>query len=272
MFDIDGTITEIGQQEIPDALAQKMADLSLQMPLAFGTGRILDHLQGKLDQVLAKSKDPEKTRKNWYIIAENGGVGYYWDLQASSYKEFYRIAWDDNLINREELKAKIEEAGKGLVHSISLNPTQFLIRPFREGIPIEEVPKNTAKITKIAKKIIESYPEACKFEVLDSSIAVHISPKNANKDEGIRRYAQLLKDKLGLDPGELARNILVIGDQAAPGRNDYAFLKGDVGTPFTVEDTNPDAEWPLPVFDGEKTLKGPSATLQLLRMVRMMST
>jgi len=266
IFDIDGTITEIGDHKIPDSLAQKMADLSIHMPLAFGTGRILDHLQDSLDQILKKSKDPGKTRENWYIIAENGGAGYFWDKEERAYKEFYRIAWDNSLIDREELKEKVKEACEGLAKSISINQTQFLIRPYREEVPMKEVQKNTAKITKIAREIIESYPSGNEFEALDSSIAVHVSPKHGNKDEGIKRYAQLLQEKLGLDIGGLARNVLVIGDQAAKGRNDHAFLKGDIGTPFTVEDTT-DAQWPLPVFDGEKIITGPKATLHLMNTV-----
>jgi len=56
MFDIDGTLTEMGSQEIPLPLAQKLADLSLKMPLAFATGRNLNHLEGKLDQIISRSK------------------------------------------------------------------------------------------------------------------------------------------------------------------------------------------------------------------------
>ncbi|OIP81447.1 hypothetical protein COW94_04395 [Candidatus Peregrinibacteria bacterium CG22_combo_CG10-13_8_21_14_all_44_10] len=253
---------------MPVALAKKMADLSLKMPIAFGTGRIMEHLQGHIEQILRFSKDPETTKKNWYIIGENGGAGHWYNPDSKSYEEFYRVDWDSSLIDRQKLKALISKEAKQLIESISINQTQFLIRPYREGVPIGQVAKNTAKIKEIADTIMRSYKGHNEFEVLDSSIAVHINPKTANKDLGVRMYAKLLSAKLGIQSGESARDIMVIGDQAGPGRNDYEFLKGDIGTPFTVGDLDHVAEWPLPVFDGDNVIKGPEGTLYLIEKAK----
>lgn len=264
MFDIDGTLTEIGSNEIPISLAKRLAELSLRIPLAFATGRNLNHIIGKMGQILAHSTDPGTTRKNWYVICENGAAGFFYNLDKWDYEEFYRINWDENLINRAELKKALEEALKDLIDSMEMRTTQFLIRPKKEGMTIEEINILTAKITQISREILVKFPNSDQFEVLDSSIAVHISPKNANKDQGIKRFTKFLEEKLGLDTGESARNIMVVGDQAAPGRNDYALLKGDYGTPFTVGDASSDSKWPLQVLNGEKILTGPMATLYLL--------
>ena len=265
MFDIDGTLTEMGSQEIPLPLAQKLADLSLKMPLAFATGRNLNHLEGKLDQIISRSKDPERSRLNWYITCENGAAGFFYNPKTKTYEEFYRINWDENLIDRKELEKHLLDDIGHLIDSMEMRTTQFLIRPPREQpFNPEKRAKLTAKITRIAEKTLAKFPHADHFEVLDSQIAVHISPKNANKDQGIKQFAQYLKKTRNLDPGPQARNILVIGDQAAPGFNDYALLKGDFGTPFSVDSLNPDSQWPLPVLRGDKVMKGPEGTLFLI--------
>ena len=262
MFDIDGTLTEIGSNEIPIPLAKKLAELSLRMPLAFATGRNLNHIAGKMDQILVHSQDPETTRKNWYVICENGAAGFFYN--SGNYDEFYRINWDENLINRTELQKALEKGLEDLIDSMELRTTQFLIRPKKDGLTIAEINNLAAKITEISRQILAKFPNSDQFEVLDSSIAVHVSPKNANKDQGILHFAQFLEEKFGFDVGEKAKNIMIVGDQAAEGRNDYALLKGDYGTPFTVGDWDSESKWPLTVLDGGKILTGPMATLYLL--------
>ncbi len=266
MFDIDGTLTEPWDKTVPVELAQFLADLSLKMPLAFATGRSLEHLQSQMDQILSRSSDIEVSRKNWFVTAENGAAGYYYDPGKEDYIEFFRIEWDDNRLDRKKLDAQIHAELGDIIHSTELRRTQLLVRPKKDGLSIEERIKLTAQIAARLEPMMAQYEHGDEFEALDSTIAVHISPKNANKDQGVIRYAELLKEK-GIDVGENAKNILIVGDQALPGRNDYELLNGKHGTPFTVGDVNPESEWPVPVFDGEETMHGPAGTLALIRRV-----
>lgn len=234
MFDIDGTLTEIGKGEIPEPLARKLAELSLEVPLAFATGRSLESFLPKLEQILKYSPDPEKSRINWHGIGENGALGYFYDPKTQDYKEFYRIEWPDDVINREELREKLVKRLGNLLHSTDLRVTQLLLRPrWDEGDTVEDnIEPRTAEIKKIAEEVIAEYEGADQFDILDSSIAVHLSPKHANKDKGIIEFAKHLGIELP------AREILIIGDQAGEGRNDHELLRGEYGTPFTAGDLN----------------------------------
>ena len=71
--------------------------------------------------------------------------------------------------------------------------------------------------------------------------------------------------KINKDTGE----ILVAGDNPQKGGNDYYFLNGKYGTPFTVGfDPENGAEFPLKVFDkSEKQLLNRDGTLYLLNLI-----
>lgn len=253
MFDIDGTLTAIGGTEISESLAKILAELSLKMPLAFVTGRTINHTKGKiLSQILKHSTNPLKTQQNWYFICENGALGYFFDKHKNDYELFYEIKWDQKKLDRKALKYELEHGLKDLCESVEERNTQLLLRPKGPGL--------TATITRAGAKILNKFENGNEFEILDSDLAAHVSPKNANKDQGVKRLAEYLLAKRGIDCGRNAQKIAVIGDQPAIGKNDHALLKGKFGTPFTVGETTGE-KWPLPVFDeGGSRLKGPKAT------------
>src|SRR3989339_645646 len=264
MFDIDGTLTEIGESKIPQSLAQNLADLSLKMPLAFVTGRTISHTRDKiLSQILALSSNPLKTQKNWYFICENGALGYFFDTRKKKYDLFYEIKWDMQRLDRKALKAELEHGLKKLCESVEERHTQLLLRPTGPGM--------TVAIAKKGAQILEKFEYGDEFEILDSDLAVHISPKNANKDQGVKRLAEFLVAKRGIDAGRNAQKIVVIGDQPSIGKNDHALLKGKFGTPFTVGDISSE-KWPLPIFDGKgNRLKGPKGTEWLVSAISIAS-
>ncbi|MBU1019140.1 MAG: HAD-IIB family hydrolase [Patescibacteria group bacterium] len=260
MFDIDGTLTEIGKKGIPEPLAKKLAELSMRVPLSFATGRSLPQIKEKLEEILAFASDPEKARKNWHSICENGALGYFYNPGKGDFEQYYHIKWDETVISREKLKKRLEEELKDLYDAILLRKTQLLIRVTEGEDFSKEILKKVQKIAKITKKTLKEFPGHEQFEVLDSGIAVHISPKNANKDQGIKHFAQ----RLGIELP--AREILVVGDQAGEGRNDVALLRGEYGTPYSAGELDPDSNWPLPILDDDGgKLKGPEATLALLQ-------
>lgn len=263
MFDIDGTLTEIGKKGIPEPLMKKLAELSLRVPLSFATGRSFPQIKEKLEEILVFSENPEEARKNWHSICENGALGYFYNPEKGDFEQYYHIKWDETIINREKLKTRLEEKLEGLYDAILLRNTQLLIRVTRDETFSSKILEKVHKIAQITQETIEEFPGHEQFEVLDSSIAVHISPKNANKDQGIKHFAERLGIPLP------AREILVVGDQAGEGRNDVALLNGNYGTPYTAGEIDPGKDWPLPILgdDGE-VLHGPKATLRLLQTVK----
>jgi len=270
MFDIDGTLTELEHTNMPIPLAKKLACLSEKMPLAFATGRDMKHAEKTFnEQILIHAKDKKLARKNWYMICENGALGYFFDESSKSYKEFYRIRWDSKLLDRKELGEEIRKTlGKILESVDETRKTQFLIRLYKKDLKSQQARfQRVKKIAKICEKILDKFKNGHKFETLESGLAIHISPKNANKDQGIIRFAKYLKGIYGLDAGKSARKILVVGDQPGKGRNDDAFLSGKYGTPFTVGEIT-DKKWPSPVIDEKgDILKGPKGTLYLLKKI-----
>jgi hypothetical protein len=107
---------------------------------------------------------------------------------------------------------------------------------YHTQLPINEVYWYSEKIYKEVIKFLKKInPKYEKFvHVGNSGIGVIVCPANADKDRGIIEFAKFLKRKRGLKIGKNAREILVIGDSARKGGNDYYFLKGEYGTPFTV--------------------------------------
>lgn len=270
MFDIDGTLTKLENDNIPVPLAQKLASLSKKMPLAFATGRDIRHAEKKLKkQILIYAKDKKSACKNWHMICENGALGYFFDEKSQKYKEFYKIKWNPRLLNRKKLKKEIQKALGKLLESVDeTRETQFLIRPCKKDLKTQKDRLKRVKTSaKICEKVLSKFKNGYKFETLESGLAIHISPKNANKDQGIIKFAKYLKEKYELNAGKSARKILVIGDQPGKGKNDDAFLNGKYGTPFTVGETT-GKKWPLPVVnDSRHILKGPIGTLFLLKKI-----
>jgi len=270
MFDMDGTLTELEHTEIPVPLARELASLSEKMPLAFATGRDLKHVRKTLEQqILIYAKDKTKARKNWHMVCENGALGYFFDEKSGKYKEFYSINWDSRLLSKKRLEKEIQRVLGDLFESVGeTRKTQLLIRLYKKDLKTQKDRfERVKKTAKICQKVLSEFKNGRKFEALESGLAIHISPKNANKDQGIIRFAKYLKQKYGLDAGKAARNILVVGDQPGKGKNDDAFLKGKYGTPFTVGETT-DKKWPLKVIGADgKVLKGPKGTLFLLKKI-----
>ena len=262
MFDIDGTLTTIGKREIPEDLARKLAEVSLEVPMAFATGRVLPQVLQKLEEILKYSEDPEKSRRNWCAICENGALGYFYNPETEDYETFYNIEWDESVIDREDLKERLEEKLGGIEDSVELRQTQILIRITRNDVFSEEILQKVLEAAEISREVLTEYPGNEEFEALESGIAVHLSPKDANKDQGIKRFAEYLGLELP------AREILVVGDQPCSGGNDVALLRGDYGTPYTAGEIEEGMEWPLPILgDNGERLEGPEATLRILQEV-----
>lgn len=256
-FDIDGTLTELSRWTIPDTLCAVLNNLPREVPLAFCTGRSMEHIQGKLTHIFKNASDADIQRKRWHILAENGGAGYTWNTRKKDYDKFLDVTWPSAVITQEALAAFIKDKLGRLV--IIINKEHSMVIRFHDWIYVfPRIARLFSRRT--AKKLTHLFAQMdIKKEIIiqDSGIGNLLIPKESGKGKAIARWAKHL--------GIPVKDILVIGDQANPGENDEEFLCGRYGTPFTVgrQTTN---LYPLPVLDEKgRKLWGPRGTEWLLR-------
>lgn len=256
-FDIDGTLTEISRWIIPETLCNTLNNLPQEVPLAFCTGRSIEHIKGKLAHIFKYAKNPALQQKRWYILAENGGAGYSWNPRKKDYEKFLDVAWPNALITQDVLEAFIKDK-LGWHVQIVCKEHSMVIR-FHDWIYIiaRIARKVSSRTAKQLEKLFKQMGIQKELLIQDSGIGNLIIPKASGKGKAVARWAKHLKIPL--------RDILVIGDQASPGENDEEFLCGRYGTAFTVgrQTTN---VYPLPVLDDRgRKLWGPRGTEYLLR-------
>lgn len=217
MFDIDGTLTELGERVIPDFLVAKLNELTRSgVSCAVCSGR--HHSESILDRL--KVDSPEK----WVLITENGAAGY--SFKNGSWNEFYRIPWPSGTILKDELADILQ---KRMTFSRFFNNLSTII--FRPDVPLEasatEVATKCDEYDSIVKKIFKEM-NITGLHISNSRIGIIIGPENGDKDAGVLEFAKFL----GISD---TKEIVCIGDQPNKGYNDHYFLNGKYGTPFTVK-------------------------------------
>lgn len=253
IFDIDGTLTVLGQQEIPQQLFQKIVQLSEKIPLALATARVSASAIKYLEKFIAASPHPGKSRKNWFVICENGSLGLEWNEKKKEYEPWYSVQWPQE-IPKEKLFQEMDSAVKNLTKNNTANVSSFSFRPKRAlDESGESLKKKTAEMMRRLKPIFQKYRAGEQLRLVDSGVAVHVVPKDGDKDRGVREFAKRI--------GENVAEIAVFGDQPGAGMNDELFLNGKLGTPYnvgavsTIRDKN------------GKILRGPDATLYVLNQI-----
>lgn len=255
MFDFDGTVTEKGSPVPSKKMIDALIKTALKVPIAFCTGRqVGSFVKHGLSEILAKISPPQKKAflKNLFLISENGAIGYFFNEKKNDFNEFYRAAWPTKFMKREKfikiLSNRIAKFGEVLTaHRIIAVSTAH----YHNQLPIDELYGYSAKIYKDIKKFLKILDsDYGKYvHVGNSGIGVIVCPADADKDRGIFEFAKYLKCERGLKIGFSAREIMVIGDSAKKGGNDYYFLKGKFGTPFTVGEFNENRKYPQIVRD-----------------------
>ncbi len=258
MFDFDGTITEKGQSCPSAEMVDTLVRLSQKMPIGFCTGRQLESFERHgLDEILEQINDDkrEKFLENLYLFAENGAVGYDFHPEKHKFEEFYRVPWPKDLIDRDELKKMVNKAvvEYGDIYE-NAHRVVIVIRTKLHDVDkrdINEVYKLSEKIYEVSKtllaKISPNYEEY--LHVGNSGLGVIIGPANGDKDHGILEFAKILKERRNFEFNEKLREIIVFGDSGHVGGNDHFFLKGDLGSPYSVGEFYSKNSYPKPVID-----------------------
>ncbi|MFH1284322.1 MAG: hypothetical protein ABIH78_01900, partial [Candidatus Peregrinibacteria bacterium] len=136
-----------------------------------------------------------------------------------------------------------------------------------EVIDMDEVYELSRKMYKICVSLLKSMDENFEkyLHVGDSGIGVVVGPAEGDKDGAIKRFADELAVSRDFKFGKDLREILVLGDRAQEGGNDFYFLNGRYGTPYTVGNLGLKKDCPKPVLDknGQRLLHS-EGTLYLL--------
>jgi len=266
MFDFDGTVTEKGSVAPSEEMAKTLVKLAYRMPIAFCTGRQKSSFEEHgLKIILSniEAKDRQKFLENLYLISENGSIGYAFNTQIDEYEEFYRVLWPKEFVDRKWLMDKMHELteGFGKVHYDKHEVVVVIGSKYFDednNKTINGIYETSNKIYDITVKLLkEISPDYEKFvNVGNSGIGVVIVPKDGDKDYGILKFSEFLKDKRDMSFDARLSEILVVGDNPQIGGNDHNFLKGNYGTPYNVGEYVGDSKFPMQVFNqnGKKLL------------------
>ena len=270
VFDVDGTLKARGEKFIPAFMLDNLAKLSMQIPMALSTGRNLHLAYEKIAPVFTHADDPVYCQLNWFLICENGSIGYYYEQVEKKYKEMYRVAYPYDENHRQMLLNKIKSALEGKISEAYLNNISIVFSPLSRGqADPETVKADSAAIARIAKGIVRDLDPKGALLVGDAGLAINIYPREGNKEHGLYELAKFLKEKRGINVDTEIKDLVCFGDQPQPGGNDEVFLNGHYGTPFTVGDVHPVNLLPLPVYDeAGNIIKGPEATLGLITRLK----
>lgn len=269
MFDFDGTLNDIGEFiPVPEEMKEKLQELCVKVPLAFATARSWNTAKRRLTETLSKRFD--ELKKYWAVICENGSAGYYFDENKNDFVEFYRVPWPESEISKSQLIKKMKSVFGELIGELIENPTSLIIRPHTHaGISPEKLSTHSKELENLVREVLLQFPGSTFLHFGNSKMGISIVPQDGDKDRGAREFCKFLKQKRNMAFDEKCSELVLIGDNPLPGGNDYYFLSGEVGTPFTVGELKEDAHWPLPVFDEmDQLVKGPKGTLALLNQLK----
>ena len=268
MFDFDGTLTERKPKSpVPESLQKTLENLSRTVPMALCTARPFK--SAYLRMVMAFGDKFKKM--NWVMTTENGCAGYEFDARTKKWIEFYRVKWPEKLVSKKMFSEKVYKNMRKYIGdyetAFQLNGSSIIFQPHYENSSNEEIARRCDVLEAGIKKILRGFKNGGALKVINSKLGVIIIPKIADKDRGIEEFGKYLRKKCGRKFSAKYREIIAVGDQPGKNGNDHMFLKGRVGTPFTVGEILK-SKYPLGIYKGKKRLTGPTATEYLLKSVK----
>lgn len=268
MFDYDGTITKKGEfapSEEMNAVLRELCEKGF--PVAVCTGRQLTSFVRRSEKIFENFS--EKARENFYVFAENGAIGYKYDISSKEYRMFYMGQWPSE-VPKESFKKNLLEATKDIAEDVGEHLIPIVLRPIDAlSLSIDEVYAISDKIFSVIKKFVEGGDAKNYLRFGNSGLGCLVYPASADKDSAIKIFYEFLKNERGVvfeeDNGKY-QEIMVIGDNPQVGGNDHFFLNGVYGTPYTVGTEENDTTAAKVVFDKNGArLYRDEATLYLLR-------
>jgi len=254
MFDFDGTITEKGRPVPSEKMARTIIAVAKKVPVAFCTGRQLNsfkkHGIREFLKYLKKDEVP-LFLNNLFLISENGAIGYFYNQKHHKFAPFYRGKWPEKFIKRRTFKRIWGQKTKNFAEFLTHKVIVVTVIKNHFNIPIDQVYAASDKLYKMCHEFFRKLsPKYEKYiHIGNSGLGVLVGPADWDKDGGIKRFASFLNRKRGMKFSKNAKEILVVGDSAIKGGNDYYFLRGEYGTPFTVGSHDKSEKLPKIVVD-----------------------
>jgi len=263
MFDFDGTITDKGVSVPQQDMVDTLVELAQNTPIACCTGRQMESfVRHGLNYFLDGISEDRRLGllKNLHLIAENGSIGYFYDLEEDCFKEFYQTPWPKDFVDRDffmdALAEKINDNGKVYFdrHRVVVVVAP-VISSHSGDANVEDVYKASQLLYDMIIDKLEfiSRAKGVHFSeflhVGNSGIGVVVIPADGDKDNGIKMFADYLRKNRGMILDKKASEILLVGDRPQVGGNDHYFLNGNYGTAFSVGALCDDADSPVPVLD-----------------------
>ncbi|NIA01826.1 MAG: hypothetical protein GWP15_00410 [Nitrospirae bacterium] len=279
MFDFDGTVTSDGVYRLTHEMVDALVKLAHKMPIAFCTGRQLESFEKRAMSAIVEEVSPDEKSKffeNFFLIAENGSMGYDYNPDKGEFEEFYRSKWPDELMDRDEIMSKLHEAVSEYgeicydAHRVVVVMRTHMTDAAQDARDIGEINRLSREIYKVVLEFLSDLnPNYGDFvHVGDSGIGVVISPADGDKDNGIKQFGRYLSENRGISFGPDLREILVVGDRPDAKGNDHYFLNGKYGTPYTVGSLVENSEHPKPVLDSDgQRLLHDKGTIYLIRSI-----
>ncbi|MFA5948323.1 MAG: HAD-IIB family hydrolase [Candidatus Gracilibacteria bacterium] len=257
ILDFDGTVTKKGSKTPSEKMVKTIIETAKKMPIAFCTGREIASFKTHGVYEIVKGlpvKEKTEVLKNIYLLAENGSLGYKFNSVKKDYEEFYRVSWPEKFIEKEKLMKIFAEKISAYGEVINIHKIVLVIRAYHdENTYVDELYSRSKKIFNICKRILQKLDKNYEkyLHIGDSGIGVILCLADGDKNFAIKRFADFLRKERKMKIGVKAREILVIGDSAQKSGNDYYFLKGDFGTPYTVGYYQSKNKLPKPVIDNK---------------------
>lgn len=279
MFDFDGTVTADGVYRPTHEMVDALVALAHKMPIAFCTGRQLESFEKRAMTAIVEEVSPEERAKffeNFYLIAENGSIGYDYNPEKEEFEEFYRSKWPDELMARDEIMTKLHEAVSEFgdvcydAHRVVVVMRTNMTDLAQDARDIGEINRLSREIYRVVLEFLEDLNPNYRdlVHVGDSGIGVVISPADGDKDNGIKQFGRYLVENRGLSFDKTFSEIFVVGDRPDKNGNDHYFLMGKYGSPYTVGTLVDGSDLPKPVLgeDGQRLMHD-KGTIHLIRSV-----
>lgn len=219
MFDYDGTLTERGVWVVDDEVAGRMGELlRVGFPIAVCTGRQLNSFVGRFRVTFdyIRGKFGDEAVRNLYLLAENGAVGYEFDLAEGAsaegasaednWKMFYMLKWPKE-VPKEDFEARLYALLKGKVEILTHHVPIVLAPLGRQKMSIDELNKASVEVFKIASDFMKSYEVGVEagtaagktamdfLHIGDSGLGCLVCPAEGDKDSAIRIFWEFLKER-----------------------------------------------------------------------------
>ncbi len=273
-FDIDGTLTDDNSTKINTHVLPYLADIiKRNVPIVFITGRGESGLKELLSDILNELKNnyniTQKQLLKMYALTNDGARIF---LTSPNSKTIFDV---DQYITPMSILKKLENLNQKIMIAIK----KFLLNKYCKIVYSKDSKTNDIinirilfltndeKINNDILKTINILLKEANDKNLNLTIGVHNGQKVVQIGTAVKNIAiQVAERIIGIPQNSMLR----VGDCGDETGNDYSMLNCSQG--FSVGTTTKDNDKCFPVIEDGQIKKGVSATISLLKQVKLLPT